>query len=74
MSALASDSFKAEKQGGVWFVWVYDTDDNPIAFGCDKLKEKAIFKAGINFASEAAKGEGVKRNLGCVMAQYGLAG
>lgn len=54
MNTLASDSFKAEKQGGVWFVWVYDTDNNPITFGCDKLKAKAIFKAGINFARETA--------------------
>ena len=63
MSALASDNFKAEKQGRVWFVWVYDLDGNPIAVGCDKLKEKAVFKAGMDFAREAEKGEKGKRNI-----------
>jgi hypothetical protein len=63
MSALASDNFTAEKQGRVWFVWVHDLDGNPIAVGCDKLKQKAVFKAGMDFAREAAKGENAKRNI-----------
>ena len=43
MSIFASDNFEAEKHGRVWFVWVHDKDGNPIALGCDKLKQKAIF-------------------------------
>lgn len=63
MSALASDNYKAEKQRGVWVVWVHDLDGNPLAVGVDKLKEKAVFKAGMDFAREAAKGEQSKRNI-----------
>ena len=57
MSIFASDNFEAEKHGRVWFVWVHDQDGNPIALGCDKLKQKAIFKAGIDFAQKNPKGE-----------------
>jgi len=49
MSIFASDNFEAEKHGRVWFVWVH-------ALGCDKLKQKAIFKAGIDFAQKNEKG------------------
>ena len=55
MSIFASDNLVAEKDGQVWFVWVQDEDGNPIALGCDIVKQKAIFKAGIDFARKNAK-------------------